>query len=267
MKFKKLRWVILLCLLPVAILAFLVFHYNISWNDLASLSFYENLADPSVRIVQIQAGTRKEQVADTLAEDLGWNVTEKNEFLNSHLALNQTSLEGQYFPKTYLIDKNESPLAVTKILTNEFSKETQNIPKTKTTKIINTETALKIASIIQREAAGKNDMRLISGIIWNRIFKGMKLQIDSTVQYAMGNESNWWPEVTPDDLATVNSPYNTYLTTNLPPTPISEPSLDAIKAAYNPQSTSCLYYLHDKNRQIHCSATYQGQLNNIAKYY
>jgi UPF0755 protein len=94
----------------------------------------------------------------------------------------------------------------------------------------------------------------------------MKLQIDATLQYAKGDEEEWWPQVSPEDKK-IDSPYNTYLTANLPPTPISNPGKAAIEAAYNPQTTSCLFYLHDRNRIIHCSATYQGQLNNIAKYY
>ena len=109
-------------------------------------------------------------------------------------------------------------------------------------------------------------MRLISGIIWNRIFKGMKLQMDATLQYVKGNEADWWPQVTPDD-KNIPSPYNTYLHTDLPPTPISNASLAAITAAYNPIKTSCLFYIHDKKGNIHCSATYVGQLANIKKYY
>jgi UPF0755 protein len=152
------------------------------------------------------------------------------------------------------------------MMVSEYNTQTKNIKTTKATKVVNQATILKIASIIQREAAGSKDMPLISGIIWNRIFKGMKLQIDATVQYAVGTSTNWWPVITPDD-ETIDSPYNTYQTTSLPPTPISNASLAAVQAAANPQATSCLFYIHDKNRVIHCSATYNGQLNNIAKYY
>ena len=107
-------------------------------------------------------------------------------------------------------------------------------------------------------------MKLISGIIWNRIFKGMKLQIDATLQYAKGDESLWWPQVKSED-KNIDSPFNTYMY-EMPPGPISSPGISAIEAAYNPQKTSCLFYLHDKNRQIHCSATYAQHLINIKRY-
>ena len=164
------------------------------------------------------------------------------------------------------MDKDADPAEVTKTMTSEFSKEVNKLKKPPTMQIINEETALKIASIIQRESGGKKDMNLISGIIWNRIFDGMKLQIDATLQYAKGNETDgWWGPVAPDD-KNIESFYNTYLYNGLPPGPISNPGLDAIAAAYNPAKTDCLYYLHDKNRQIHCSNTYSEHLKEIQIY-
>jgi UPF0755 protein len=244
-----------------------VWYYGFNWSDLAQLSFYENLANPSVRIIKIQEGLRKEQIADLIGDKLGWDESQKTSFINAHIALNTGNLEGYYFPKSYMINKNETPLSISKTMVDEFKKETKNVPKTKATKIINEDTALKIASIIQREAGGKNDMKLISGIIWNRIFKGMKLQMDATLQYAKGSEeAGWWPQVNPQD-KNIDSPYNTYMYTELPPSPIASPGLAAIEAAYNPQKTNCLFYLHDKKGVIHCSATYEGHKKNIAKYY
>jgi UPF0755 protein len=110
-------------------------------------------------------------------------------------------------------------------------------------------------------------MKLISGIIWNRIFKGMKLQMDATLQYAKGNEEEgWWKEVNPEDKK-IDSSYNTYLHVGLPPAPIANPGIAAIDAAYNPEKTECLFYLHDKKGKIHCSRTYEEHKKNIAIYY
>jgi UPF0755 protein len=132
--------------------------------------------------------------------------------------------------------------------------------------VINVDTAVKIASLIQREAAGKQDMNLISGIIWNRIFNVMDLDIDATLQYAKGNDADgWWPQVIPADKY-IDSPYNTYKNAGLPPSAISNPGLAAIEAAYNPQKTSCIYYFHDNNKQIHCSVTYADQVKKIDEY-
>ncbi len=241
-------------------------YYNFDITQLASLSFYENLANPSVRIVRIPEGLRKEEIAEVMGDKLEWSEKEKDNFINGHLALDSGNLEGKYFPKTYLLDKDEDPMGVTAAMLKQFTKETSTIKKQKTMQVINQDTAIKIASIIQREAAGKTDMKLISGIIWNRLWAGMKLQVDATLQYAKGSEEDgWWGRVSPKDKA-IDSPYNTYIETGLPPSPIANPGLAAIEAAYNPQKTTCLFYLHDKYKKIHCSKTYEEHKRNIAKY-
>jgi hypothetical protein len=125
--------------------------------------------------------------------------------------------------------------------------------------------ALTIASLIERETLNGNGMRLVSGIIWNRLFSGMNLQIDATVQYAKANEksvSRWWPNVLPRDIYR-RSPYNTYQNPGLPPTPIASPSVAAILAALNPIKTSCLFYFNDEAGTILCSDTYDEHVARV----
>ncbi|MCX6751550.1 MAG: endolytic transglycosylase MltG [Candidatus Nomurabacteria bacterium] len=263
----KLKYLATLLVLLIGTLLGIVYYYGLDPALLTKLSFYENLANPSVRIVRVQEGLRKEEIAEVMFNKLDWGEAQKNDFINTHLALNSTNSEGYYFPKTYLINKDETPSEVSITMFDEFSKQTDKIKKPKTAQIINEDTAIKIASIIQRESGGKDDMRLISGIIWNRIFNGMKLQIDATLQYAKGSEEEgWWRQVTPEDKK-IKSSYNTYLHAGLPPGAIANPGLDAILAAYNPQKTKCMFYLHDKNRNIHCAITYEEHKKNIQKYY
>lgn len=263
------NWKTVIGLSTTALAGFAIFffHYGFGASDLLSLSFYEGLANPSVKIVQIREGLRKEEIAEIMANKLGWDESEKDQFINAHVALNSRNLEGHYFPKTYMLLHGEDPFDVSTTMFYEFSKQTEGVAKTKQAKIINPDTALKIASIIQREAGGKSDMKLISGIIWNRMFDGMKLQIDATLQYAKGNEEDgWWKMVNPKDKS-IDSPYNTYLYKDLPPSAIANPGLAAIEAAYNPAKTDCMYYMHDKNRKIHCATTYAEHKRNIDKYY
>ncbi|HEY4513552.1 MAG TPA: endolytic transglycosylase MltG [Candidatus Paceibacterota bacterium] len=263
----KIKFLLALLAFSVGGVLYLVFYYSLDPALLTKLSFYANLANPSVRIVKIQEGLRKEEVADVMAGALGWSDSEVKDFINIHLALNSANMEGRYFPKTYMINKDESPSEVTATMFGEFSKQTGKIKKPESKKVINEDTVLKIASIIQRESNGKTDMKLISGIIWNRIFSGMKLQIDATLQYAKGNEEDgWWEEVKSADKK-IKSSYNTYMHAGLPPAPIANPGLSAIEAAYNPQKTNCIFYLHDKNRQIHCTKTYEEHKKNISIYY
>lgn len=262
----KFKFLIGLFLVSVGSLFAIVYYYDLDPRLLAHMSFYQNLANPSVRIIRIQEGLRKEEIAEVVGEKLGWDEEEKQDFINVHLALSSKNLEGRYFPKTYMITKDETPLGVTAKMLQEFSKESEKIKKPKTAQVINQETAIKIASIIQRESGGKSDMRLISGIIWNRLFAGMKLQIDATLQYAKGNEEDgWWQRVKSSDKY-IDSSYNTYIYDGLPPSAIANPGLAALEAAYNPQKTTCLFYLHDKKGKIHCSATYEGHKKNVAKY-
>lgn len=237
-----------------------VFYYRFDPALLARLSFYVNLANPFMRIVRVQEGLRKEEVAEVLVGELDWDEADKQEFIKA------ANVEGHYFPKTYLIYKDEDPSKVVKTMTDEYKKQLSSVQKPKSTKILNENTALTIASLIQREAAGKHDMNLISGIIWNRIFNGMKLQIDATLQYAVGSEEDgWWSQVDVADKK-VDSSYNTYANIGLPPGPIANPGLAAITAAYNPAKTDCLFYLHDRNRKIHCAKTYEQHKKNIEIY-
>jgi len=263
--FKKIPFTLALPLIPLFVLGFLLTHYHIPFQDLLSFEFYQNLANPAVRMIYIQEGWRKEQVAESVGNKLGWDDEEKAEFLNAHIALGKETSEGFYFPQNYMIMKDAEPEEVSKLMISTYDKKTSQIKKGKTSQILNEDTALIVASIIQREAGGKSDMRLISGIIWNRIFAGMKLQMDATLQYAKGDEDLWWPQVKSEDKFII-SPYNTYKNKSLPPTAIANPGLAALEAAYNPQKTTCMFYLHDKKRRIHCAKTYEEHKKNIEKY-
>ncbi|MEO5635269.1 MAG: endolytic transglycosylase MltG [Candidatus Paceibacterota bacterium] len=255
----KIKYLIISVALILAVAISVVFYYKFDPELLTRLSFYINLANPSMRIVRVQEGLRKEEVAEVLENKLDWGEKEKEDFINN------ANVEGHYFPTTYLIYKDEDPEAVTNTMSEEYDEQVSKIKKPKS-KIINEDTALKIASIIQREAGGVRDMNLISGIIWNRIFAGMKLQIDATLQYAKGSEEDgWWGQVTSADKK-IDSDYNTYQNTGLPPGAIANPGLAAISAAYNPAKTDCLFYIHDKNRQIHCAKTYEEHKKNIDLY-
>jgi UPF0755 protein len=245
----------------------IVFFFNFDPSLLAKLSFYIDLANPSVKLVQVQEGLRKEEVAEVVGERLGWSEEEKEDFLKIHMVLNSIYMEGHYFPKTYLINKDETPTNVSEEMINESIKQVDKIEQSKNSLKLDGDTAVVIASIIQREAAGKSDMRLISGIIWNRMAEEMKLQVDATLQYAKGSEEDgWWGRVRPED-KNIESEYNTYMYKGLPPGAISNPGPDALYAAYHPQKTKCMFYLHDRRRKIHCTETYTQHKRNIDLYY
>jgi UPF0755 protein len=96
----------------------------------------------------------------------------------------------------------------------------------------------------------------------------MNLQIDATLQYAKGAKSKktWWPKPIPSDKF-IDSPYNTYQNSGLPPTPIANPSVDTVLAALNPRETECLYYFHDDESVFHCTKTYEEHVALLKQYY
>lgn len=256
------KYLALALLLIAVVILSIVFYSKSNPSFFTELSYYANIANPSMRVVRVVEGSRREEIAEVLMDKLNWDEQDKIAFLRS----DSVNVEGHYFPKTYVIHKDQSPSVVAATMFDEFSKQVEKITEQDSELIINENTALKIASIIQREAAGKHDMALISGIIWNRIFQGMKLQIDATLQYAKGNEEEgWWRQVDSDDKH-IDSLYNTYLHKGLPPAPIANPGPAAITAAFYPQKTDCLFYLHDTNRKIHCAKTYEQHKKNIEIY-
>ncbi|MES2408715.1 MAG: endolytic transglycosylase MltG [Patescibacteria group bacterium] len=225
--------------------------------------FYEALANPTVRYVKVAEGLRKEEIESALDDKFAWDATDTADFLG-HDEFRQNKFEGKYYPDVYLIPRDASGAEVKQMMNERFAKNYAEVKSGISTSTISTDRVLAIASIIQREAAGKSDMNLIAGIIWNRLFAGMPLQMDATLQYVKGVEGDWWPDVLSKDKK-LDSPYNTYQNKGLPPSPIANPGLAAITAALNPQKTDCIYYLHSKG-QIYCSKTYAEHLKNIEKY-
>jgi UPF0755 protein len=220
---------------------------------------------PYLAWVTIPPGVRKEQIADLLTQVLSWTDAEKEEWIATDTAPSPSYVEGVYYPDTYLIPSDETPAQVANRLRNRFADVFQPYAEEAAQENIKWTTVLTLASLIEREAAGP-DMKLIAGILWNRIDDGMKLQVDATLQYVKGNaEDGWWPVVHGEDKY-LDSPFNTYEHAGLPPHPIAEPSLAAIDAVLNPEATTCLFYLHDPDGQIHCSKTYSGQVANVNKY-
>jgi UPF0755 protein len=126
-----------------------------------------------------------------------------------------------------------------------------------------------IASLIEREAKYDPDRPLVASVIYNRLKEGMPLQIDATVQYALGyssSEKTWWrKDLTNADLL-IDSPFNTYKFSDLPPAPIANPGLSSLKAAVSPAKTLYLYYVSDKNGYLHFAKTLSEHNLNKEKY-
>jgi UPF0755 protein len=100
-----------------------------------------------------------------------------------------------------------------------------------------------LASIVEKEAVHPDEYPLIASVYRNRLTLGMTLDADPTVQYALsGQRGTWWPPLTADDYRNILSDYNTYINYGLPPGPIANPRLAAIRAAVYPAESSYLYF-------------------------
>ncbi len=214
-------------------------------------------------LIRIPSGSRREEIGEIFTSLLEWKKEEKKEFLS----LLET-FEGRLPSGTYVFKKKESPQEIFGALAHRFEEKVSSRYTSETENLVPLKTTLTLASLVERESAGNpEDMSLIAGIFWNRLFAEDKLQSDVTLQYVKGNaKRGWWPRVYSKDKY-IKSPFNTYLNEGLPPAPIASPSVAAIEAVLNPEKTSCYFFLHDAKGEIHCATTYGEHLKNIQKYY
>lgn len=181
-----------------------------------------------------------------------------------------SDLQGYLFPDTYRFKENASiDEIVVKMLANfdkkvdsglrsDIKKQLQPFKDGKQMTIFE---IITLASIIQKEVRTPKDMKLVAGVFYNRLNKGMPLEADSTLNFITGSHRD---RATYGDLK-IDSPYNTYKYKGLPPGPISNPGLDAIKAAIYPEFTDYFYFLTADEKVIY-SQTYEEHLRNKAKW-
>lgn len=246
---------------------------NMSPIEIAvTLSIPENAEIPFV----VLAGWRVEEIADSLPTS-GIQVAPKD-FLSvakdpasAGLSLpvkDAKGLEGLISPGVSYVKRNtdakgfidtlisSNPLAITPDMEAAFAREG-----------LTTYQAIILASIVQREAMQQDEMKLIASVFLNRLQQGMKLESDPTVQYALGfddKQGTWWRNPLSADDLKVDSPYNTYLHAELPPTPISSPGGDALQAVAFPASTDYLFFQAkcDGSRYHNFARTYEEHLQN-----
>ncbi len=173
------------------------------------------------------------------------------------------NLEGYLFPDTYFFSRDASEKDIVIKMLNNFDKklapeirdEIKNQNKS-------THEIVTIASIIEDEVRSDEDRKIVSGIFWKRLKEGRPLQSCATLAYVTGNNKKQYSEAD----TKINSPFNTYLMKGLPPAPISNPGLSAIKAAVYPEKTDYNYFLSDpETGQTLFAKDYEEHIANKAK--
>lgn len=178
----------------------------------------------------------------------GFNVSEISKafalklpnFDASNFILEATKKEGYLFPDTYFFLTTDTEVGVIKSMSDNFEKKILPIRPEIISSGKSEKDIIIMASLIEKESKGDIDREFISGILWKRITIGMPLQVDADM--------------------------NTYKTKGLPKNPISNPGLKAIEAAIYPKASNYLYYLHDKDSNIHYASTFAEHVLNKQRY-
>ena len=168
-----------------------------------------------------------------------------------------TRLEGYLFPDTYEFYADSSPkAAICRFLDNFGDRIGDRVTEQAAAQGYTLRQILTVASLIEKEAGNDLERATIASVIYNRLQSTSYpyLQIDATIQYAMGEHKE---HLTNEDLQ-VDSPYNTYLYPGLPPGPIANPGLASIRAALNPESTGYYFYALNKNGKHEFFSSYSA---------
>jgi len=170
--------------------------------------------------------------------------------------------EGYLFPDTYFIQESATASSTITMLSKNFDKKISKLMPEVESSGRTLDEIIIMASILEGEAKTREDMAIVSDILWKRLKIGMPLQVDTSFVYVLGKSTK---DLTLDDLK-FDSPYNTYLFRGLPPTPISNPGLDSIYAALNPTPGPYLYFLTANDGTMHYSKTFEEHVAKKHKY-
>lgn len=174
------------------------------------------------------------------------------------LSPNGATLEGYLFPDTYRVVTTASAQQIALKMLQNFNRRTADVAASGTI----TYDTLILASIVEREVRGDADRKIVADLFLRRLAEGMALQADSTVNYVTGKKT---PALSAED-RDIDSPWNTYLHRGLPPTPISNPSLSAIRAVLDPTPNAYVYFLTDAEGTVHYARTFAEHVANKERY-
>jgi UPF0755 protein len=216
--------------------------------------------------VTIPEGFTADQIAARLQGDgLGSSAALRQYFMQQKLIVDGArtkSLEGFLFPSTYLMPLGAAPEQIATLLTGQFLKELPRDAASRARALhVNVPQAVTVASLVEREAKSEADRPQIAAVIYNRLRLGMPLQVDATIEYALPQHKS---ALSFADLR-IDSPYNSYVHVGLPPTPIANPGLASLAAAFHPAKSENLYYVYCGNGRHAFAKTLAEHQANVAR--
>jgi UPF0755 protein len=237
-------------------------------------------ARPGTAITVIE-GWRTEQIADR-AEQL--HLGRADEIVRLARAPREaglqppdpsaSTLEGYLFPDTYQLDPNVSSLDLVNAMLKQFNRRVDDgLRQGAATRGLTIAQAVTLASIVEREAAVESERPLVASVYLNRLQAGMRLEADPTVQYALAARDPpaargygyWKRDLSLQDLQ-VESPFNTYRVSGLPPGPICSPGLASLQAVVNPAATKYFYFVARGDGTHAFAETHDAHLKNVQQY-
>ncbi len=229
---------------------------------------YERIArgDIYFHVVTIPEGYTMFDIAKAIedaklgsAEDF-LRVAETQTQLISDMAPDAKSLEGYLFPNTYQFTRTQSLKEMAAAMVHQFRLVAQQIG-------LNADIprVVTMASIVEKETADPEERPRVASVYYNRLAKNVPLDADPSIIYAEQLEGTYQGSLHHADL-TVNSPYNTYRSTGLPPGPIANPGKGALEAAMHPDSTRFLYFVADGNGHHRFARSLEEHNRNVASY-
>jgi peptidoglycan lytic transglycosylase G len=234
-------------------------------------------ATPKEVTLSVLEGWRLEEIAETIAttglEFDGQEFLREVESPRSGYTFLEdlppgNSLEGLLSPGIYRLPRESTVDEVVSRLLDEFAASlTPELLSGFEQQGLSMYEAITLASIVEREAIIKDEMPLIASVLLNRLAVGMRLEADSTVQYALGfnqNQNTWWTNPLSSQDLQIDSAYNTYRYPGLPPGPIANPGVSALRAVAFPATTPYYYFRAacDDSGKHNFSETYEEHLNN-----
>ena len=179
-------------------------------------------------------------------------------YASKKLGIDVPSLEGFLFPDTYFFEKDAPAEKVIETMLSRFRKAYSTLQAADSD--LGMKEVVTVASMIEKESSTPGERPLISAVIRNRLRRGMRLEFDPTVIYALGDR--FTGDLTRKDLD-FPSPYNTYVFAGLPPGPIAAPGLDSLEAAINPADADYLYFVSRGDGSHFFSRSYRDHVNAV----
>jgi UPF0755 protein len=221
-------------------------------RDVSLAAIADQLVDGRTMLaaVTVPEGLRLEEVALALARSVSFDsaafvavasdpALADTLLPDSLVGADPLTLEGYLFPETYRVDPAVDPRSLARVMVAQFRREFGPAWRARAESLgMSVHEIVTLASIVEEEARVPEERKTIAGVYWNRLRRGMPLEADPTVQYALGGHRE---RVLYRDLE-VDSPYNTYRNPGLPPGPIASPGRPALEATLYPDSVPYLYF-------------------------